>query len=117
MLHDVQHDTNCVLDNIYIIAKIYRIGIVWKILLNCYHEKSLPVGEAYEWGGVYCSPLTSHRSLLVEAVEAHLEIHLVGAEHLTGLAAVDGAYDTGFLELVHDASSTVVADRELTLDE
>ena len=63
------------------------------------------------------SQITSHRSLLVEAVEAHLEIHLVGTEHLAGLAAVDGAHDACLLELIHDAACTVVADRELTLDE
>ena len=55
--------------------------------------------------------------LLIEAVETHLEINLVGTDHLAGFTAIDGAYDTGFLELVHDAACSVVSDREFALDE
>ena len=55
--------------------------------------------------------------LLIEAVETHLEINLVGTEHLAGFTTIAGAYDTGLFELVHDAACSVVSDREFALDE
>ena len=92
-------------------------------------NKSLSRGERGLWGAsskliahgslliAHGSLLIAHGSLLIEILEAHLEVHLVGAEHLAGLAAIDGAHDAGFLELIHDAACTVVANGELALDE
>ena len=54
--------------------------------------------------------------LLSQRLQQLLKRHFVLNEHFAGLGAMGLAYDTGFLEHIHQTACTVVADGELALD-